>query len=196
VAAIGTWLLAGSIVFTVLQLRQMRLSTNAPLVGDLFREVRSEETLETLRFIYSFAKPITHKDVGNLLPVNRNRIQKVLDQHDMLGALARHGLVGKELVIEAYVGGSVIRCWYQLRDYVEKERYYRGSNYLENFEDLASYTLEYVNKRKEEFPEQEWLWFCHGEEAHKAKRINIREELNKENLKPKPFKKGQRVVKP
>ena len=42
-AAIGTWLLAGGIVFAIVQVREARKSTNAQLAVELFRELRSKE---------------------------------------------------------------------------------------------------------------------------------------------------------
>ena len=209
-AAIGTWMLALGVIYGGYQLLQVRLSTNAPLVGDLYKDLRSESTLKTIRYIYGFQTPLTHKQVLGMhdkyyldevdkkkdkKKSDKDAISEVLDLHDMLGALARHGLVSKDLALEANVGGSVLRCWYQLHDYVRKERSYRGTNYLENFEDFANRALEYVNEHKRLFPGQEWLWFFPGENRTETNRINIREKLNQNYMKPMPFRK-QKVVAP
>ena len=106
IAAIATWLLAGGVVFAILQLRQARLNTKAQIAMDLYRELRNYETVEKIRSIYGL-KPEDTK----YLPTNKKKdIDYVLERFNMLGALVAQDIIDKQLAIETYSGHPALRC--------------------------------------------------------------------------------------
>jgi hypothetical protein len=184
VAAIGTWLLAGGVVFAFMQVQQMRKGTNAQIAIGLFQELQKQDRVETLRYIYSFDNPITHQDVERVLTEqHRNQIDMVLNQLDTLGVLVRNGVMDERLAIDGYAGATVLRCWYQLHRYIRGEQGgKRGSNVWEHLEDLANRTLEYAEKQRKP---SYWIAFRPG---HKDTRIDLVAELAKtedQALRPK-----------
>ena len=137
---IATCILAASVFFAIWQIRQAKLSTNAQIAVELFRELRSEKILENLRFIYSL-KP--KEDVENLPDFERYNIGYVLDRFEILGALVAKKIINKKLAIETYVGQPALRCWYQLcQHYVKKEQDKLGY-YHDNYEAFAKECLDY-----------------------------------------------------
>ena len=142
VAAIATWLLAGGVVFAILQVRQARKSTNAQLAVELFRELRSEETKENLRSIYN----LRTQDAKNLTDYQKIRIDHVLDKFELLGALVKQGIIDERLAIEAFAGPPALRCWYQLAEYIKGERKKRGF-FLKNYEEFTKRTFKHFKDK-------------------------------------------------
>ena len=159
VSAVATWFLALGVAYAFLQLQQARKSTKAQLAVELFRELRSDETLEKLRFIYGL-KP---REIINLPDEERERnkdkhdiIDHVLDRFELLGALVSQGIIDERLAIEAYGGPPVLKCWHQLgENYIKKIRSQRGL-FCKYVEDFAKRTVKYQLKR---VPKDEWICF-------------------------------------
>ena len=142
VAAIGTWLLAGGLIFAIQQINQARKSTNAQLAMDLFRELRSKTALERLRYIYS----LPPKEDGKYLStIHKDNIDSVLNRLTTLGILVNEGIIDTSLAIEGFSGPAVLRCWYQLLNYIKHLQQERG-DYYENYEGFVSHCLKYFNK--------------------------------------------------
>ena len=168
ITALATCVLAGGIILAFKQVQQMRRSTNAQIAVNLFRIIRSEDSLEKLRFIYRFQHPLTHKEVQDLhyidlgssnIAIDKEAIDSLLDQFDVLGGLVKHQVVDDEIAIEVYAGAPVLRCWYQLKDYIMKERDIRGSYYCENLQGIAVRVLQYI---KEHPSRRDWVLFRPG----------------------------------
>ena len=154
VAAIGTWLLAGGLIFAILQVRQMGKNTNAQVAVELFKELRKEEILKTLRKIYR-RKPTDLKRLLNISTEEENKedatlrddIEKVTDNLELLGALVAQEIFDTKIAIEAYSGSTVLRCWYKLKEYIEEVRKQRGGLYCKYLEDFAWRTWDYQSRK-------------------------------------------------
>ena len=125
---------------TAEQLEAARKSTNAQLAVELFRELRSEETLNTLRFIYDL-KPDHIKD---LHPTDMNNIDSLLDKFEMISALVNHEIVDKRIAIDVFAGPPALRCWHQLAEYIRAKGNKRGF-FIKHYEAFTRSTLEYFH---------------------------------------------------
>ena len=174
VAAIATCVLAGSLFAAIWQIKVTRKSTNAQLAVNLFRELRSEETKNTLRFIYQ----LRAEDIQHLCRTDIHNIDSILDKFEMLGGLVNRDVIDKPLAIETYAGASALRCWYQLCQlYIRKEQEKRGY-YCENYENFARLSLDYFKKAVVRVK-----FHLEGEEDKEL----VFEELQKDELRPRNF---------
>lgn len=138
----ATWVLAGGVFLAVWQINEAKKSTNAQIAFELFKEIRSEKAVEILRYIYELnpgGPMIMHK-------VDEYSVDFVLDRFDVLGVLVRKGLVDEELAVDAYAGVSVLRSWYVLRKWIQKERITR-KYFGYNVEGFANVCMEYFHAR-------------------------------------------------
>jgi hypothetical protein len=143
VAAIATGVLAGGIVFAILQVRQARKGTNAQLAVELFKELRSEETKNILRFIYQL-----DRDKIQFLPdTEKHAIDGLLDKFELLGTLVDKGIIDRRLAIEAYAGPPALRCWHQLVLYIKGERKRRGF-FLKNYEYFSECSFKHFKDKE------------------------------------------------
>lgn len=187
VAAVGTWLLAGGLVFAIMQLQQMRKHTNAQIAIGLFRDLQSQERIDTLTFIYSFNEPLTHEHVERLDEKERYEVGMVLNQLDTFGVLIRNSVMDEYLAIDGYAGATVLRCWYQLHKYIRGEQNgKRGANAYEHLEHLACRTLEYAKKQKKP---AYWIAFKPGSKERRLDLVKVLTETKDQKLKPKCLKK-------
>jgi hypothetical protein len=173
--AIATWLLALGIVFAILQVYQARKSTNAQLAVELFRELRGEETKNTLRFIYQ----LKAGDTQRLCSVDVYNIDSVIDKFELLGALVNQGIIDKRLAIEAFAGPLALRCWYQLAPYIREQEKARGF-FVANYEDFVRGAVEYF--------ESEHVKIVFSQKGDKDKYLvkEFRELINKKDkLRPR-----------
>ena len=107
-----------------------------------YKELRSDKALEILRYIYS----LPPKEDGKYLStIHQNNIDFVLNRLGILGALVSEGIINKSLAIEGFSGPSVLRCWYQLFNYIKHVQQERG-HYIDNFEGFVDCCLEYFDK--------------------------------------------------
>lgn len=174
----ATWILAGGIFLAFWQIREARKSTNAQVAIDLFRELRSDRTLEILRFIYSLK---AEEDVQKLPSTDKHGIDHVLDRLEMLGVLVAQGIVNDRLAIEAYGGPPVLKCWYKLRGYINSVRNGRGL-FCKYVEDFARRTVNYQIKHA---PKSEWIHFLKEIPVKRDEdKINLIETLKGELLSP------------
>jgi hypothetical protein len=176
VAAIGTWILAGGVVFAFLQVRQSRKSTNAQIAVELFRELRGTDNISGLRAIYS----LTPDKFANLSRAILDQIDSVLERLDMLGGLVAKGIIDEELAIENFAGPPAMRCWYQLAENLIRPRQGERGWYCENYEDFTRRSLDYFKKTNNK------IWFYR--EPEKDKRIDLVAELQKDKLRPRSLK--------
>jgi len=139
VTGLATWVLAGGVGAAIWQISEARKSTNAQIAVDLFNELRNEDAIETLRYIYNLP---SEDKLGCLLDSSKHRIDYLLDRFNLLGNLVKQGIVDEKLAIESYVGFPAVRVWYQLYDYIKKEDDDRGW-YMGNFEPFARKCLDY-----------------------------------------------------
>ncbi len=148
----ATWVLAAGVGFAIYQVRQARRSTNAQLAVELFRELRSEESKETLSLIYR----LTPEDISYLYetPISmhqqyqdwKNRINSLLDKYVMLSNLVNNNIIEKSLAIETFGGLPALKCWYKLVDYIRKETCKRGY-FLDNYEAFTRLCQDYFHDR-------------------------------------------------
>ncbi|HEY82049.1 MAG TPA: hypothetical protein G4O01_02025 [Dehalococcoidia bacterium] len=139
----ATWVLAGGVGAAFWQIREARKSTNAQLAAQLFRELRSEETKNILRFIYK----LRPERVQSLCRTDMNSIDGVLDKFELLGALVKQGIIDKRLAIEVFAGPPALRCWHQLAEYIKNERKDRGF-FVKNYEKFTQQTVKYCKDHK------------------------------------------------
>ncbi len=183
IGAIATSVLALGIVFAFLQvraqLRAARISANAQIAVELFRELRGSQTIEKFRLIYG----LKADDFRYLPTCKRNDMDYVLDRFELVGALAASGVVDKKLAIEPYGGPAALRCWYILcTDYIKVTRDKRGY-FCENYEGFARFCLDYFHEAGIQVK-----LYREGEEDKEL----VFQELQKDELRPRSFKKIER----
>jgi len=157
VQAIASCLLLGGVLFAFFRVRQAQKSTDAQLAIELFHEVRKEEFKETLRYIYNL-KPGWHKKIKRY---DLYRIKSLLDKLELLGILVKKGIVDKVLAIEGYGGGAVLKCWYQMGEYIIERRKLQGI-YCKYVEDFAARTYYYQRRHSSEDGKKDWIKFRRG----------------------------------
>ncbi len=174
VAFIATWLLAGGVAFAFSQVQQARRSTNAQIAISLFNELRSDETVRILHFIYNLKperiKNLPNKGRSQNIDKDKN-IDYVLDRLELLGALVKQGIIDERLAIEAYGGPPVLKCWYQLGENYIKEIQKQRGLFCKCIEDFAKRTVNYQLKHA---PKDEWICFL--------KKIPLSQNDDKVNL--------------
>ncbi len=146
IAAIATCVLAAGVFLAFWEIGQARRSTNAQIAMELFKQLRSDEALRILRFIYTL-KP---EDAQKLSPDQKNEITYVLERLAMLGALVSNRIIDEKLAIGAYGGATVLKCWYQLKDYINEVEKRQGLQWGRYIQDFASRALEYWKDYKKE----------------------------------------------
>ncbi len=190
-AAISTWVLIGGIGVAIWQIIETRRSTNEQLetarrntdtqfaVG-LFQEFRNKETLKILRYIYE----LPPKEDGKCLSkVHKNEIDYVLDKLGRLGVLVANGIIDEELAIEAFGGVTSLKCWYKLKNYIEKVRERQGLHWGIYVEYFASRTLDHWKNKKD------WVLYYRNE-GDKSIDL-VRKFDDDKNLCPRRFEKGE-----
>ena len=181
-AALATWFLVLGIVFAILQVQQMRRSTNAQIAIQLFQELRSDKALQILRFIYG----LEPKDIKNLSDDEKNKITFILERLGMLGALIANKIIDEKLAIEVYGGATALKCWYQLKDYIRGVENRQGLQWGIYVEDFAGRTLEHWKNYK-----PRWVLYYRNEGDEP---IDLVEKLRAdENLRPRRLKKESHV---
>ncbi len=154
VAAIATWLLAMGVVFAIVQVQQMRRSTNAQLAVELFQQLRDPDLIKILRDIIYKNRREAIKDFidDDEKKSEVAKIEQVVNRFDMLGALVAKDIIDKEVAIEAFAGPPALRCWYQLTLFMRELQKRRGF-YCGNFEDFSRCSLDHFHHEKIEI----WL---------------------------------------
>ncbi len=145
VVAIGTWvstfIIALGIGFGFLQLREARLGTNAQVAMDMFRELRSDKSIEIFHFIYG----LDPKNPAIVYVTDIDRINYLLDRFDFLAVLVNKGIIEKDLAIDPYAGVPALRCWYILYDYINETRKIR-KYFGDNFEGFTNECIKYFDE--------------------------------------------------
>jgi len=121
----------------------MKRATELPIFIDLFKEFRSNEFKEYLRYIYNELDKKCDPTKGFMgLPKNaKKQVTSVSQFFETLGQLVAHNIIDEDLVI-GYMGGSILNVWKVLEKYIYQERKIRkemgiGEEYQEFFEDLV-----------------------------------------------------------
>jgi len=116
VGAIATCILAGGIFFAIWQIRETRrstdtqlkaarLSTNAHVAIEMFRELRSPDNLNLLHYIYSL-RPEHFK---NLTKSQGSEIERAIGRLNMLGILVANDVIDEVLAAESLAGPTALR---------------------------------------------------------------------------------------
>jgi len=119
------------------QVREARLSTNARLIIEISRELRGEDNINSLSYIYSLR--LEHFKEGK---IQVGKIEHVINRLSMLGVLVAKGIIYEELAIKSLAGTTSLRCWYQLHPYIKQTQTNRGY-FGEDFEDFTRRSLDY-----------------------------------------------------
>ncbi len=185
ITAIATSVLALGVIVAIVQLwlnkRGTKKISQAQIAIGLRRELRTRENIRGLRSIYRI-KPEEARRLSNLT----NDQYDALDGLDMLGVLVNNGVAEEKLAIEGYAGASVLRCWYQLHDFIRGMREHRGTNHYENLEDLARRTLDYANRYH---ANEKWI-LLQVDDGSSYRIIDLVEEMNStESLRPNRIRK-------
>ncbi len=139
----ATWTLAGGVFLVFFQIQEARKGTNAQVAVELFRELRREEIIETLRYIYT----LNQDDSPFILIENEKRVERLMDKFELLGILVNQGIVNERIAIEAFAGPPALRCWHQLVRYLRKQENDRGF-YILNYEDFVRRSFKHFKKHK------------------------------------------------
>jgi hypothetical protein len=144
VEAIASWLLVLGIVFAIWQINETKKSTNAQIAVELFKELRNEKALETLRFIYTLS-PDNPAIVFNS---DKYRIEYLLDRMNFLSLLVKNGIVDLNLAIDTYAGASFLRCWYVLHSSINDIREdQKRQSYCFSFEGFTHLCMNNFTRR-------------------------------------------------
>lgn len=146
----ATWVLAGGVIVAIRQIYETRKSTNAQLAVELFRELRSTGSKDTLHLVYRLRPEDLkrlHENTNIGIKNIKNEINSLLDKFEMLGSLVNHRIIDKPLAIKAFGGAPALRCWYKLVEYIRKETCKRGY-FLQNYEAFTRLCLDYFNKEQ------------------------------------------------
>jgi len=170
VAAIATWLLAGGIVFAIVQVQQMRQGRNAQLAVQLYQQFHTPDTKQDFDKIYKLT-PTILKEWERAGQVTE--VEYTLDSLEMLGILINRGIFDEALAIKLF-GGWPIRAWSRLSGYVKRKRKERG-HYARYAEDFAKRSIKY---QIEHDPKDEWTSLT----IRARKKENLVEDLAKELL--------------
>lgn len=168
----ATWILAGGVVVAIWQAAyykyqadeqadKSRKSINAQVAVELFKELRSEDTKKTLRYIYNLSSKRISENFDKL----PYKVKHITDKFELLGVLVNEGIVDERLAIETYAGPPVLKCWYQLGEcYIKEMRKKRGL-FGKYFEDFAARTFMY---QRDNSPKSEWICFRRGTRGEKV----------------------------
>jgi hypothetical protein len=142
----ATWFLAGGVGVAIWQIvvtrETTRKSTSAQVAAFLFQALHEDEAVDTLKMVYSIGPAFSTSILENDKDLRR-KVENVLDNLELMGALVTQGIFNEKMAIEAYSGPTVLRCWYVLKEYIEKVRCQRGGLYGKYLEDFAWRTWEY-----------------------------------------------------
>ena len=123
------------------QLARLRHSNLLPVALDLFREFRTAEFREHLRYLRDDLweqSPPGGLGVVDLSDEARGHLAPVSGYFNNMGVLVANGVVDAELV-QSFMGGSIMVAWSRVAPYVEVERQRRSDpNYALFFEHLAA----------------------------------------------------------
>jgi hypothetical protein len=143
IAAVATWFLVLGVVFAFYQVKQSRKSTNAQIAIELFRELRREEVVQIIRYIYNLQPK---EDGTYLTDTHKAEIEYLLERLDLLGSLVHQGVTNQYLAIEGFGGPAILRCWFQLYYFITETRKARGF-YVDNYEAFVYVTIKYFKKK-------------------------------------------------
>lgn len=166
-------ILIGAVFFAWRQVRAARLGIHAQIMIGLVENLRNSETIDGLRLIYG-KKP---EEIQKSSRDDMEKIGRILDRLDMIGHLAYQGVLNEYLVAEAFAGPTALRCWHQLRQYIEKNRETRGGRYCVGVQYLAEFTIKYQIKN---MPKDQWVIY-YRELPDSKDSINL---IEKELAKP------------
>jgi hypothetical protein len=177
--AIATCILAGGILFVILQIWEQRRGRNAQLAISLSQEFRGIETREIFRLIYySIYEDGILKDTRSGQQLSESEYRKVadvIDKLEFIGVLVAGGIVDASLAINLFKGPS-IRCWACLSGFIEGRREERG-HYARYFQDFVKRSVKY---QIEHDPRKEWTKLTLDKSLEKA----LVNELQFELLSP------------
>ena len=163
-------ILFGAAFFAWRQVRAARRGANAQVVVGVYEHLRSAEALQTLRLIYR-TKP---EDVKKLLRSDIDNIERLLDGLDWVGHLVDSGILAEYLAVEAFAGAPALKCWHQLRQFIEEVRDKRGSHYCRGVQQFAKCTVKYQIKHA---PRDQWFLFFSGTSGEEATTNLVEKEL-------------------
>jgi len=166
----GILLVAGLVAWR--QLRLTRSSTNAQLMIGFYNRFSTPERIETVRLIYRTEPDKVHK----LSRKEIDAIERELDVLDTIGHLVRRDIVDKHLAIDAFAAPPTLRCWYKLREFIDRARDDRGGYYCRGVEYFAKCVLDDQIKN---VPVDQWMRFYPGFLIGKPKKL-IRELIKDE----------------
>jgi len=147
VGAIATAILVLGLIVAFFQLREVRKGRNSQLAARLYESFRTEELKNILYQVYQV-------DPSNPeATLNKEDIERILDNISMIGILVASGTFDKTLAIRIFVPWP-IRCWSRLRGYVEQKRNERGRYYAKYAEDFTKRCIKY---QIENNPKDEWI---------------------------------------
>ena len=123
------------------QLARLRHSNMLPVALDLFREFRTPQFRDHMRYLQEELWdqcPPGGIGIADLSDEARGHLAPVSGYFNNVGVLVANGVVDTELV-QSFMGGSVLRAWWRIAPYVEVERQRRNDpNYALFFENLAA----------------------------------------------------------
>jgi hypothetical protein len=184
ITAFATWVLAGGVLVAIWQISETRRSTNAQIAMDIFKELRSDEALQSLKTIYNREDNSPDK----LNDTDKEKITLILDMFEVLGILVDKEIVDKDIAIHAFGGASALRCWYSLHNYIKIIGNERGP-YKLNFEIYTRRCLEYFLKKGID------VKLTYGGKNGEKKTVDIIAELQKPEFKPRTREEIEKELK-
>lgn len=144
--SIATATFVAGAIFTVIQLRHLRLAREREVALTLLGFLNAPEFVKSLRLMYDLEPGLSREQVERRLGAEMHLVYTMMTTWESLGVLVHRGQLSLDLV-DDFVSGSLVLSWEKLRRYVEEERAHRGRVTLfEWFQWLAERMLERESK--------------------------------------------------
>ena len=143
--SVGVLLIIASLIFAARQVREAERGRHATFIIDLYKVLRSPESLDTARKIYKL------KNIDEITPQLRIGIEHIMDNLELLGLLVATGLADKGLSLRL-MRAQPLRCWYKLEQFILNVRTEQG-HYARFLEDYVIRSVKYQTKK---VPKEQW----------------------------------------
>ena len=110
-----------SVVFGLIQLRQLRAQREVQAGIELLHPLQAPESVEAIMLVYSLPENLSGEQVRERLGDHFGTVLGVLGLFESLGPLVARGHVPIEMYSDFYRGVTVL-CWKKLRRYIEEQR--------------------------------------------------------------------------
>ena len=140
--AIATGTFVAGAVFTLVQLRHLRLAREREVALELLRFLQAPDIVKALRLVYDLEPGLSRSEIESRVGPDMHLVYTLLTTWESLGVLVFRRQLSLDLV-DDFISGSLVLSWHKMERYVLEERAARGrETLLEWFQWLAERMLE------------------------------------------------------